>query len=128
MSMDVYLIWNLSNSCQISNESFKKFHESQTLAQEKNVRPRFECLHWPNLCQLCPFFSFCPYIYFRKGGSPVPDHVGIGDNERADRAAKDVLEQEVATGHKVGKLDYFQNIKTTGATLETLWWQSYTGC
>jgi D-tyrosyl-tRNA(Tyr) deacylase len=59
-------------------------------------------------------------------------HVGLGGNERADRANKDALEQEVATGHKVGKLEYCrwvkeefkkENAKTTGATLETLWWQ-----
>jgi hypothetical protein len=35
-------IWNLSSPCQISNEFFKKFHESQPLGQE-NVRPRFQC-------------------------------------------------------------------------------------
>jgi hypothetical protein len=30
----------------------------------------FNVLHLPNFCQLCPFFSFYRYIYFRKGGSP----------------------------------------------------------
>jgi hypothetical protein len=36
----------------------------------------------------------------------IPTHVGIGVNKRADRAAKDALEKEVVTGHKVGKLGY----------------------
>jgi hypothetical protein len=38
-------------------------------------------------------------------------HVGIGSNERAHTSAKDALEQEVATGHKVGKLDYCRWVK-----------------
>jgi hypothetical protein len=37
--------------------------------------------------------------------------VGIESKERADRAGKDALEQEVATGHKVGKLDYCRWVK-----------------
>jgi hypothetical protein len=38
-------------------------------------------------------------------------YVGIGGNERADRAPKDALEKVVATGLKVGKLEYCRWVK-----------------
>jgi ribonuclease HI len=41
----------------------------------------------------------------------IPAHVGIGGNERANRVAQDALEEKVATGHKVGKLDYCRRVK-----------------
>jgi hypothetical protein len=41
----------------------------------------------------------------------IPAHVGIRGNVRANRASKDALEQEVVTGHKVGKLDYCRWVK-----------------
>jgi hypothetical protein len=66
----------------------------------------------------------------------TPAHVGIGGNKCADRAAKDALEQEVATTHKVGKLDCCRWVKeefkrkgqndwsNSGNTMvATLWWQ-----
>jgi ribonuclease HI len=34
----------------------------------------------------------------------IPTHVDIKGNERTDRADKDALKQELATGHKVGKI------------------------
>jgi hypothetical protein len=29
----------------------------------------FNVLHLPNICQLSLFFSFCPYIFYRRGGN-----------------------------------------------------------
>jgi hypothetical protein len=39
----------------------------------------------------------------------ISAHVGIGDNERADKARR--TRTRIATGHKVGKLDYWRWVK-----------------
>jgi hypothetical protein len=41
----------------------------------------------------------------------VPSHMGITGNERADKAAKDALDQNVETTIKVVKSDYFKWVK-----------------
>jgi hypothetical protein len=46
-------IWNLSNSCQISNESFNKFHFSHD----------FNVLHLPDFSQFCSFFFLFVRIF-----------------------------------------------------------------
>jgi hypothetical protein len=48
----------------------------------------------------------------------------LASEVRNVQAEQHALEQEVATGHKVGlKKNSKENVKTTGATLEILWWQ-----
>jgi hypothetical protein len=41
-------------------------------AKSRMFGQNFNVLHFPSVCQLCPFLLFFPYIYFRKGGNP--DH------------------------------------------------------
>jgi ribonuclease HI len=41
----------------------------------------------------------------------VPFHMGIMGNERADKVAKDTLDQKVETSIKVGKSDYCKWVK-----------------
>jgi hypothetical protein len=86
-------VWNLSNCCQISNESLKKIHESQPLVQEfwiwmslltlfslstgrvEGTGPRVECSAKISMFFICQillnfvrfFFIICLLIYFRKG-------------------------------------------------------------
>jgi hypothetical protein len=82
-------IWNLSNCCQISNEYFKKFHETQLLGQEfwilmslltlfrlstgivQGPGPREECLAKISMFFFCRifinvFFSFVRIFIFGK--------------------------------------------------------------
>jgi hypothetical protein len=33
----------------------------------------FNILHWPDFCQLCPFFLLCPFIYGKMGALPMTE-------------------------------------------------------
>jgi predicted adenine nucleotide alpha hydrolase (AANH) superfamily ATPase len=56
----------------------------------------------------------------------VPSQIGITDNERADKAAKDALDQNVETTIKVVKSDYCKWVKKNSRQMWQNEWKSST--